>query len=263
MNLDSLKHILSPLPLASIHFFEEISSTNVYALNLLAEQTICENGTLVIANAQTAGRGRFERKWVTQPGSSLAFTLILSPSAQEAQKNVLFSPLGALSVCMALEKMGLSPEIKWPNDVLLDGKKMCGILAESYWFGQWLKGIVLGIGVNVGLSSIPPTEALLFPATCIEAYSQHPVDRIEFLHEVLRYIFLLREEILEDSFIQAWDKRLAFRGEEVAILQKNSEDIKGVLLGISANGQLRLGITPTKEIEILVGDVKLRPMWRN
>src|SRR4030042_1614769 len=95
--------------------------------------------TLVIADTQTAGRGRMNRKWVTEPGAGLAFTMIFRLKEFEKGHVNLFSPLAALAVAEALEEgYGLHPAIKWPNDVLLNGKKTCGILAETSWLGDVL-----------------------------------------------------------------------------------------------------------------------------
>jgi BirA family biotin operon repressor/biotin-[acetyl-CoA-carboxylase] ligase len=153
--------------------------------------------SLVLANEQTAGRGRFQRRWYTPPDAALAFSLILRPrESEEGQQSLLFTGLGAVAVCEALERLyGLRPQIKWPNDVLVTGKKVCGILSEAHWQGEKLLGIVLGIGINVAPSSVPPVSAVLFPATCVEdclasSIYQAPVrvDRFQLLAGVLERI---------------------------------------------------------------------------
>jgi len=261
MTVEELQKKLADLPLAKIIYFEEIGSTNDFALHLLVEDEGCEDGTLVIADAQTAGRGRFDRKWYTHPNSSLAFSLAIIPSLEEAQKNALFAPLGALAVSLALEDLGLKPKIKWPNDVLLDERKTCGVLAESCWLGGQLKGIVLGIGVNIGKDSIPKAEDLLFPATCVEAHYHKPLDRLDLLRDILKHVFLWRETLTCDNFIKAWEERLAYKGKYVTLQSRNNEaPIKGKMLGVTSEGYLRLEAEPHgSEINVMIGDLKLRP----
>src|SRR5512133_797681 len=127
MNKLLLQSALKGLAIPAIHFFEETDSTNERALMLAAQGA--SEFTLVIADRQTAGRGRFGRKWETAPGASLAFTVILHPTSEEQQRLSLFSFLGAVAICRAIESHCLIfPRVKWPNDVLLDGRKTCGIL---------------------------------------------------------------------------------------------------------------------------------------
>ncbi|MEN4100610.1 MAG: biotin--[acetyl-CoA-carboxylase] ligase, partial [Anaerolineaceae bacterium] len=118
---------LAGLPVSELRYFDSIGSTNDEALRW-AEQG-APDAALVVADTQTAGRGRMDRRWVTRPGVALAFSLALRPTPVEASALGLFSPLGALAVAAALrENYGLLAEVKWPNDVLLERRKCCGIL---------------------------------------------------------------------------------------------------------------------------------------
>jgi BirA family biotin operon repressor/biotin-[acetyl-CoA-carboxylase] ligase len=165
VNEADLKTALSGLPLGQIHYFSEIGSTNDFAHTLLEEGAA--DGALVVADAQTQGRGRLGRKWITVPGAALAFSLALKPEAHELEHLAFFAPLAGLAVCQALvENYGLPAEVKWPNDVLIERRKTCGILVEAVWQGSQLQGVVAGIGVNVASSAVPPDDEVLFPATC-------------------------------------------------------------------------------------------------
>ena len=126
----------------------------------------------------------------------------------------MFSPLAGLGVAVALENLGLSPQIKWPNDVLLARRKVCGILAEAAWVGDQLQALVLGVGVNVASSSVPPDDQVIFPATCVEAAAGRAVDRLDLLREILRAIFEWRSRLAQPEFIDAWQSRLAFPRRE-------------------------------------------------
>src|SRR5512142_3320319 len=139
MDVDRLRSHLSGLPVAHIRCFDTVGSTNDEALAWAAAGA--QDGCLVVADQQTLGRGRLNRRWITRPGAALAFSLIFQPGPEEIERMGFFSPLGALAISQALEeKLGLSPEIKWPNDVLLMGRKTAGILVEAAWMGTRLQG---------------------------------------------------------------------------------------------------------------------------
>lgn len=258
MNLDELYSALQDLPIAEIRYFDVIGSTNDAALEWSTQQAT--DNLLVVADAQTAGRGRMNRKWMTYPGSSLAFSLVLHPTPKELEHFTLFSPLGALSIWSALSKYyNLTAEIKWPNDILINRKKTAGILVEARWKSDHLESVVLGIGINIAPESVPLTTENLFPATCIEAENQCPIDRIELLHSILVELFAWRPLIGSKLFLETWNNHLAFSGEWVRIDQPMGQPIIGQITGINSEGKLTLK-TQTEEIKsVAVGDVHLRP----
>ena len=144
MDLNSLKQNLNGLPIAEIRYFPTTGSTNEDAL-LWASQGAKDN-SLIIADQQTSGRGRLGRKWITHPGAALAFSLILHPTQKEIDHLILFSPLGALAVSEAIQtSCHLQTQVKWPNDVLVNRKKVCGVLTETRWLESDLKGLVVCI----------------------------------------------------------------------------------------------------------------------
>ena len=260
MNEQNLKSALADLPLSQVEFHAEIGSTNDRAQTLL-EQGV-PDGALVWAEAQTLGRGRLGRKWVTTPGAALAFSVALRPSRLEQERLAFFAPLAGLAVSRALvEDYGLTAKIKWPNDVLLDDRKACGVLVEAAWLGSRLHGVVLGIGVNVAPNSVPPDDEVLFPATCIEQALGKPVDRLELLRSILSQMFSLRKILGSASFLRLWQEQLAFLGQEVRVdLLGPGENVVGQVLGIDIHGNLRLRTQSGDEVEIAAGDVRLRPV---
>ena len=153
MNQSLLETRLADLPLGGIRYFERIGSTNDEAAAWLKQG--CPDLALVVADAQSAGRGRAGRKWFTPPGAGLAFSLVLR--AGDATRQLLaqgntarLNGLGALAVCQALqEQHSLPAQIKWPNDVIVNGRKLAGVLAEAHWLGSELSAVVLGIGINL------------------------------------------------------------------------------------------------------------------
>ena len=257
MNEQLIRTAVTGLPVSRVIYYSETGSTNDIAQKLLEEGA--PDGTLVVADSQTQGRGRLGRHWVTAPGSALAFSLALRSPADERERLDFFSPLAGLAVCQTLvEDYGLPAEVKWPNDVLLDRRKACGVLVEAAWTGDVLQGVVVGIGVNVAPSSVPPDQEVMFPATCVEAALGKRVDRMELLAKIIYKFFDLRPAMGSPAFLQLWQERLAFRGEIVRVDQTSGDSLSGRVDGIDPNGNLRLRAQDGEEIKIAVGDVRLR-----
>lgn len=257
MNQQQLKKALAKLPLGDVRYFDSIGSTNNEALAWATSGA--RDLSLVIADEQTAGRGRLDRKWFTPRGTALAFSLILRPTAAEEPHLTRVVGLAALAVADALRTRGLTPLIKWPNDILLNGRKVAGILIESVWSGDQVDCLVIGIGLNVLKEAVPSEERLLFPATSLEDSLGPDIERERLLHDVLAGIVALRPHIGSDSFIASWDQALAFRGEEVEIEQADGTRVIGRLLELEPDGSLRLVDPAGSYITVRFGDVHLRP----
>jgi BirA family biotin operon repressor/biotin-[acetyl-CoA-carboxylase] ligase len=260
VNESTLCVALSGLPVPSVHYFAQIGSTNDYAQMLLEQGA--PDGTLVVADAQIQGRGRLGRRWVTTSGAALAFSLALRPNLSEQEQLAFFSPLAGLAVCKTLmDGYGLPAEVKWPNDVLLNRRKVCGVLVEAVWLGSHLQGVVVGIGINVTLPSVPPDCEVLFPATCVEQVLGRPLEREALLAAILRQFFALRPSLGSVAFRQDWQARLAFRGQGVRVdLPGTEQALTGQVIGIDEQGNLRLRTPSGEEVCVTVGDVRLRPL---
>jgi BirA family biotin operon repressor/biotin-[acetyl-CoA-carboxylase] ligase len=258
MDLNSLKNVLNGLPIEDMRFFASTSSTNEDALRWATQGA--KDSSLVIADQQTSGRGRLGRKWVTNPGAALAFTVILRLTKKEIVHLPLFSTLGALAVCETIRNCyHLQVQVKWPNDVLINRKKICGVLAESQWSEGKHNGLVLGIGINISPESIPDRTELLFPAACLENECGFTVNREDFLRAVLDEFFQLRPILGSTKYIQLWQEQLAFKNEVVQIENPEKHTIEGVLKGIDEKGNLRLLIADGSVAVFSIGDIKLRP----
>jgi len=257
MNQNELKKSLSKLPLGDVKYFESIGSTNDEALAWAANDT--SDLSIVVADEQTAGRGRLDRKWFTPPGTALAFSLILRPTAEEKPHLTRTVGLAALAVAQSLRTRGLEARIKWPNDVLIAGQKVCGILTESVWSGEDVDCVVIGIGVNIRKESVPPVETLQFPATSIEAELGHSVERLEVLRDILAAFVNLRPSMVSDEFITQWEKLLAFQGQPVQVDSGSTPAVVGHVTGLDSDGSLRLRNDHGESIIVRFGDVRLRP----
>jgi BirA family biotin operon repressor/biotin-[acetyl-CoA-carboxylase] ligase len=164
-----------------ILYFPELSSTMDEARRQVAAG--CDEGTLVVAETQAAGRGRFARNWVSQPGN-LYLSTIFYPSLDALP---FLSSLGSVAVARAIRHTtGIPPRVKWPNDVLVGGRKVAGILVESGLEGGEVKYAVLGIGINVSMD--PQHLAGIPAATSLDRATGRPTARDELLMRLLHEI---------------------------------------------------------------------------
>ncbi len=165
-----------------IHRFDIIGSTNDLARSLIA--TGCENGEVVIANTQISGRGRRGQEWVS-PSGGLWFSIILFPYNLVVSRLPLFSLAIALAVSKGIEeKIGLVTLIKFPNDLYLNGKKLCGILIESSSSLSYVNWLIVGVGINVNID----IENLPDLATSIKNELKKEIDKEELFFSVLKEV---------------------------------------------------------------------------
>lgn len=259
MNENELKKNLSKLPLGKFKYFDSVGSTNDEALAWAANDAT--DLSIVIADEQTSGRGRLDRKWFTPAGTALAFSLVLRPTADEKPHLSRTVGLAALALAESLRARGLVAQIKWPNDVLISGKKTAGILVESVWSGDDVDCVVIGMGVNVSTGAVPPAEMLQFPATSLENELGYSVDRVEVLHDILAALIELRSQMASDEFIIRWEALLAFRDEQVQVETGNNiPPVTGQIIGLESDGSLRLRNEHGEIITVRFGDVHLRPL---
>jgi BirA family biotin operon repressor/biotin-[acetyl-CoA-carboxylase] ligase len=262
MDLGTLQSHLSDLPLGQLAYFDVLDSTNEQALRWA--RAGAPHLSLVVANEQTAGRGRSGRAWFTPPGAALAFSLVLQPKVLGSVPLQRLTGLGALAVCEVLQSEDKLPaQIKWPNDVLAGGSKLAGVLVEAHWQGDDIQAAVLGIGINVAPDSVPPESELDFPATCLEVALGSPVDRWKLLKEVLAALLDRLSSIDQAEFLQAWEDNLAYQGEWVQLLQDGSGPVTGRLLGLGNDGSLRLELPGGDEKSFQAGEVRLRKVDRS
>lgn len=257
MNESSLKKQLAKLNLGGLRWFDSIGSTNDEALAWAARGA--KDFSLVVADEQTQGRGRLDRKWFTPKGSAIAMSLILRPTAPMRSHLSRTVGVAALSLADACLTLGLSPKIKWPNDILLDGKKAAGILVETVWSGEDADSLVIGMGINVCKSAVPPAELLQFPSASLEDLLGSAPEREDVIFHVLNNFLRWRDLIGTDGFITAWEENLAFRGETVQIHAGGGVSHQGLLDGLESDGSLRLRDGHNNSVIVRFGDVSLRP----
>jgi BirA family biotin operon repressor/biotin-[acetyl-CoA-carboxylase] ligase len=257
----TVENLRAKLPVGGLgeplYFFSTIGSTSQYAREL-AEQG-APHGTLVVADEQTAGRGRGENRWSTPAESGIAFSLVLRPRRVPPEQLGGLNAVGALAVVKAIRGLGGEAEIKWPNDVLIHGRKVSGILTEATWQGNDLEGVVIGVGVNVRPESVPDPATLAFPATCLETALGAEVDRCQLLLAILGDLGETLGKLGSPALVQAWHTHLAFRGEKVRV-DGPAGSLEGVLVGLTPRGFVELETAEDGPTEIGAEGASLRPI---
>ena len=213
-----------------IHYFSEIGST-MDAARELAKKGAGE-GTIVIAEAQTHGRGRLGREWLS-PKGGIYFTLILRPKISPANAPRI-NLMASLAVAVTIRKLfGLDAGLKWPNDVLIEGKKVCGILAEMDAETDVLNFVNLGIGINAN-TSIPRFEKT---ATSLKHATGKDISRKELLGALLVEIEHRQASLMEASLLEEWRKLSVTLGKDVRIVAPG-EVIVGRAIDVDTTGAL-------------------------
>lgn len=257
MDQNDLTKRLADLDLGSIRYFDSLGSTNDEALAWATSGA--KDLSLIVTNEQTMGRGRYDRPWFTPPGTALAFSLIIHSSSGERPHLSRLVGLAALSIAHSMQARGLYPEVKWPNDVLLNRRKVAGVLIELVWSGEDVENIVVGMGVNISKQSVPSTDILRFPATSLEDALGQPVDRAQMLHDILARFIALRPQLGTDTLIKEWEKVLAYQGRQVQVDLGGGQVIAGKVVGLESDGSLKLRDENGKPVTVRFGDVRLRP----
>ena len=160
-----------------IHRLDEVDSTNTYVRELARHGAAA--GLVAVADHQTAGRGRLDRRWESPPGANLLASILLRPDCAGGDVHLCAGAVALAGADACWEVAGIQPVLKWPNDLLLDGAKLAGILAEAEFDGSSLTAVVVGIGINVAWPG--PPEA---GGTCLDDHAQ-PVDRLVLLDHLL------------------------------------------------------------------------------
>ncbi len=217
---------------------EEVSSTNLYAKENLDS---FEDKTVIIAISQTSGRGRFDRKWVDLGEGNLFMTIVLKPSNSFEEVYANLTQYLSVVLTKILEEYGLSPKIKWPNDVLVNDAKISGILCETVMQGTNFKGLVLGIGVNLNADKgdLKQIKEKVATALNIELEREY-VDKNLFTEKLLNEFFKNYEEFLKQGFLmikKEYIERCSFLGKEISVKVFNDKK-SGIAKTINDNGEL-------------------------
>lgn len=241
-------------------YFDTIDSTNTKAQEL-AEKGY-PSGTLVVADKQEAGKGRRGRSWVSPSGTGIFMTLMIKPDINPNNASML-TLVAALAVAKAITSVtGEEALIKWPNDIVINGKKVCGILTEMNAQFDYINHIVVGIGINVHNESFPEEISQMASSLMIEAGGKR-FHRAQIIAETMSYFeqyydtFLKTQDL--SALVREYDKLLVNRNKSVRVLDPK-EPFDGKAMGITPKGEL---IVDTWESRKLVssGEVSVRGIY--
>ena len=241
-------------------FFEETGSTNVEA-KLLADQGAV-HGTLVAADSQSGGKGRRGRSWHSPKGSAIAMSLILKPEL-EPEKASMLTLIQAMAVIKALEDVcRINPQIKWPNDILVNEKKVCGILTEMNLDNAKISSIIIGCGINVNQDDFPEDIAEI--ATSLKLETGESFRRVELIASICRYFETYFEQFMDmkdlSGIIEEYNAHLISRGRIVKVLDPKDE-FMGEAVGINTLGELLVKRADGKIVNVYAGEVSVRGIY--
>lgn len=228
--------------------FDDLNSTNNKAKQLAIEGE--DEGTIVISRIQKRGKGRFNREWES-PEGGMYLSIILKPDILP-EKSTLLSLISAIAISRTVSSLGLSPEIKWPNDVRINKKKIAGILIESEVCQEKIKYVVVGIGINLNIHTQNLSENIKKLSTSILDEIDTLVDYSDFLKNLLNnfdkyYKMFLDEKY--DEIIREWKNHSDTINQKI-VLDTNTKQLKGKIVDINEFGFLKV-ILETGEIRII------------
>ena len=236
----------------------ETTSTNADAFGLAEEGA--EEGTTVIADAQNGGKGRRGRVWTSPAGVNLYCSVVLRPEIMPHEASQL-TFLSAVAVARAIESTtALQPEIKWPNDVLINGRKVAGLLNEMSAETDGINFVILGIGANLNMTQAQFPADLRSPATSLLLEQGLPVNRARFAAHMLGELDRLYTDFLQHGFgpvRDEWQQRCNANGREVVVSDAGVETVRGMFDGIDGDGALLLRFPDGTVERILSGDVRV------
>lgn len=241
----------------NIYHFDSLDSTNTKAKEMAMDE---EEGTVVVAEEQIKGKGRLGRDWVSPKGKGIWMSIILKPNMLPSEVAKL-TLIGAAAVNKALEEMGIISYIKWPNDIVIQGKKVCGILTEMSCELNIINYVIMGIGINVNLLKEDFSQELVDKATSLKEITGRDLDRKRLLASVLNHFenlylpFKQRGDI--SATIDISREKSLLIGKEIRILRGNDEKI-GRALDIDEQGGLIIEYKDGTREHIFSGEVSIR-----
>lgn len=241
-------------------YLECVDSTNTYALHLGEEGA--EDGTVVIAEEQTGGRGRRGRVWETQKGKNIMMSLLLRPQIRPEHASRLTLVMAMAVVQGIREATGLEAKIKWPNDAVINGRKICGILTEMCAEPHKVHHVVIGCGINVNQTTFPEETCQYAGSLCLE--KGEPVSRTEVIHAVLDAFTSLYEIFLETEDLSrlkdTYNSCCINCGQQIQVLEPGNA-YSGTAEGINDRGELIVKKTDGEIVCVYAGEVSVRGLY--
>ncbi|MFD3158666.1 biotin--[acetyl-CoA-carboxylase] ligase [Haloimpatiens sp. FM7330] len=245
----------------NIVHFDTIDSTNIKAKEIAANGE--KEGTVVISEEQTAGKGRLGRNWTSPKNKGIWMSVILRPDI-DPMRVCMVTQVAAAAAVKAICEMGIDAKIKWPNDIVVNNKKICGILTEMSGELDKINYVVMGMGINVNLDEEDYPIELRDIATSIKIEEGKAIDRKILVAKILNYFeelynSFVREEDIEKSLEVCREKSILL-GKEIQLIGKN-EVKKAKAINIDREGRLIVRLKNGKEEAIISGEVSIRGLY--
>jgi BirA family biotin operon repressor/biotin-[acetyl-CoA-carboxylase] ligase len=248
-------HLTGEILGREVHWAETVDSTNTWARQLARAGAV--EGTVALAEAQTAGRGRLGRSWFSPPGANVYLSIVLRPEVPPARAPQLTLVAGTAVAATIASLVGARPALKWPNDVLLSGAKVAGLLTEMDSEADRVAFVVLGIGVNLNTSAEDLRSGVGATATSILAATGRAVERAGFVGRLLGELEGRYRRYLAEGFAglrEEWESYSCVTGREITVAGPDGER-RGRAVGIDADGALLLRDPGGAVLRVLAGDV--------
>jgi len=242
-----------------IHYHEEIGSTNSVLYKLAGNGA--SEGTVVIADMQTEGKGRLGRTWISPPGVNLYISVLLRPSIP-AWEAPLLTFTASIAIVETMKKTGIrEPLIKWPNDVVIENKKAAGVLTEMKPDGERAEFVIVGIGVNVNMTAEAMRRDMgevSKTATSLRQHLGREVDRAKFTADLLLEIEAWYRTFTgrgKAAIISEWSERWGAGGQRVRVSLEDKTAFQGIAEGIDSDGHMLVRKEDGDLVTVVAGDV--------
>jgi BirA family biotin operon repressor/biotin-[acetyl-CoA-carboxylase] ligase len=254
----NLKAALSGKTIGEPHyFFPSVESTNYLAFNLAGEDA--PEGTVIIADHQTRGRGRMQRVWLSPPTVNLYISLILRPVLAPAFSPPLTIMAGVAVADLLTVYYQQQVQLKWPNDVLINKKKVCGILTEIKTTGNKVEFVIIGIGININMQKNDFSPSLVPIATSLQIETGKPIDRVELTVRLLERVGVFYQSLLTEGMKPLRELWLSYAQllEKLVEVTFGEEMYRGMVIGMDDAGALIIRTEKGEQRRVIAGDVKV------
>lgn len=243
----------------NIIHFDTIGSTNDQA-KITADDVPSSNGTVLISEEQTAGRGRLGRKWISTKGKNILMSIILKPDMM-LKDAVKITQIAAAALVCSIRTLGIDAYIKWPNDIIVNNKKVCGILTETKSKLSKIQYIILGIGINVNINSNEIPQDLIKTASSLYIESKNKISRKKLTADVINNFEKFYNKFLIDndfnSSLEICRKYSAVLNKKIYVINKNKK-YEALAVDINNNGELIVEYEDLRREKLNSNEISIR-----
>ncbi len=256
LDIEVVRDNLDNSLITELKYFDSVTSTNELALD--KEYNLVKEGMVIIAGEQTKGRGRLKRNWSSPQYQGLWMSIILLPGQEYKDKLSLLTLIGALSVHEAIKKSGINSTLKWPNDILYENKKVCGVLSQFKSIGDKINRVVVGIGVNVNQKEFD--DKLKESSVSLRMIKNEKINKEKLLIEILDNFSIYYSLFKNHQFnkiIEKWKSEMDMLNKNITINSLDGKNYRGKVIDITQSGELKLKLDSGKNKTFIAGDVSI------